>query len=310
MDFEQLVSQSEAERRGREEREQRQRTIVQQRIQEVKQEMVELRQDIDSCLTEVEACFNLLLPRFDLPDIYSSTDAAGQATTSDSQDISPHQDTRTSRDTRTSQDTVGASTRQGSVNQSQDTDLASTGDTDRKSVVVGIAEDSRPATRRLSSQGSFVSLSEGTGSECEGARDEGDHNSAGGGANTSWVDSQDSLFGEEKGESSNGGRHLRAGTELAPIGGCDGTKSEELGLCADSDSDVEWEDVEPESWDADMQEHGMASHGFSVPVQLSSRVEVMETDDNSSILATLQERRLQLVNHHLPNLSKCLEVRK
>ena len=138
VDFQGLVAQSEAVRRQQEERAARRRAMVQQRIQEVKQEMrgravgklpgkgvgrvrpsvphthvliihktthkhmphntphmphththtslhtpapthpyicththttcSEFKYDMEDCLTQMEACFNLLLPRFDIPD--------------------------------------------------------------------------------------------------------------------------------------------------------------------------------------------------------------------------------------------------
>ena len=296
VDFDQLVSQNEAERRRREEREARQRTILQQRIHEIKQEMVDLRSDIDGCLVEVESCFNLLLPRFELPDIYSSNeDAAGRVS----------QDTRDSQDTRNCQVTGRRHPR-----------------------------CSEPVTQRLSSHGSFLSPSEG-GSDCEEEEDVGgeldkqvvDKHCLFTGEKEVVREKEDagaSLASEEAGEACGSDDPLpTCGTDddaALPKAHCgvDSLPSDDMDSDSgtDSDSDVEWEDVPAaahsgtELWNADMQEHGMAAHSFSVPVQLSNRVEVIETDDNSSILSTLRERRLQLVNHHLPNLSKCLEVRE
>lgn len=259
MDFDQLVSQNEAERRRREEREARQRTILQQRIQEVKQEMMGLRRDIDGCLTELEACFTLLLPRFDLPDIYTTTN-----------------DTTT-----TSQDNT-----------------------------VIIKQDKvRSRRRTVSSGGSFVSLSEGSCSddsverECKGNRAGGPNASEEqGDANTSSKPEQSRTFQE-------GGCTSPAGAKECDAG-C--WQSSRLIPSSESDSEVEWEDVEPaaaEVFGVDMQEHGMAAHSFSVPVQVSRHVEVKETEDNSSILATLHEKKQLLVNHQLPSLNNCLEVK-
>ncbi len=253
VDFEELVSRDEAERRRREEREARQRTILQQRIQEVKQEMLDLKQDIDGCLTEVEACFNLLLPRFELPDIYSS------ATMATSQDTAQS----SSQDKAVSQDTAESSSQDKAVSQ----DSLTTQDTHRR--------------RTLSSGGSFVSLSEGSGSEEEGEGEETMRQGSEGGANHSLTQGPDA-------------------------GNSPSSES-------DSDSEVEWEEVGLScgggGGGVDMQEHGLAGHGFSIPVQLSSRVEVTETEDNSSILDTLRERKNQLLHHLLPALNKCLVVR-
>ena len=274
MDFEELVARDEAERRRREEREARQRTILHQRIQEVKQEMVDLRRDIDGCITEVEACFNLLLPRFDLPDIYTSTTAAQ----SDSQDRSVSQDSITTQDKSISQDSTN----------SQDIDI----NQDSSSIIQGTntpgcssSKNGASSRRRtVSSAGSFVSLSEGSGSE-EGEEEE-----------------------EEAVGQDSGGVTGHSPRQARNVGNSPGSES-------DSDSEVEWEEVEAlcggegEVWGADMQEHGLAGRGFSIPVQLSSHVEVEETEDNSSILATLRERKKQLLHHLLPTLNKCLEVR-
>jgi hypothetical protein len=261
------VAQSEAERRRRGEREARQRAILQQRIQEVKQEMVELRHDIDSCLTEVESCFTLLLPRFELPDIYTSSDAS-----------------------------------QVSVNQNTDQE--------KSRELQRAPGSSKFKARRLSSLGSFVSLSEGSGSDGEGGSDCGVERAR---KRSIGLDirvaespkSGDNLLPTDVVAHTSGDplpTSVSACSDLLPA-------SIDSASSTDSDSDVEWEDVlESTGWNADMQEHGMAAHSFSVPVQLSGRVEVKETDDNSSILSSLRERRLLLVNHHLPNLNKCLEV--
>lgn len=259
MDFEQLVSQNEAERRRRSEREARQRTILQQRIQEVKQEMVELKQDIDGCLTEMESCFNLLLPRFELPDIYSTS--AG-----------------TSQDTAFNQDTSNQ-------------DESSLGLKPAGSYLENLEVQSR--RRMISSSGSFVSLSEGSGSEGSGNDDEG------GGSG-------------DEGKLGTSHKATVCDDKRLDVGSMQSTDPPPPD--SDSDSDVEWEDVEPAvgtegELGAELQEHGMASLGFSVPVQLNRHVEVRETEDNSSILAILHERRQMLLTNHLPTLSKCMEVR-
>lgn len=83
-----------------------------------------------------------------------------------------------------------------------------------------------------------------------------------------------------------------------------------------SDSEVEWEDVEPaprlgtqlEEF-VDLQHHGFASHGFSVPIEVTSQVEVEENEDNSNILATLKENKQMLTSSYLPTISKWIEVK-
>lgn len=82
-----------------------------------------------------------------------------------------------------------------------------------------------------------------------------------------------------------------------------------------SDSDVEWEDVPGEEEDVPgeeeappLQQHGFTSHSFSVPIELTARVEVRETADNRSILDTLRDCRQQLMDHFFPVTARWLEV--
>ena len=91
---------------------------------------------------------------------------------------------------------------------------------------------------------------------------------------------------------------------------------------SDSSSDVEWEEVpiselvSSESHDqaavlTNLQEHGLMSRGFSIPItiELSKQPEVKETEDNTSIIATLQECKQLLVEKYLPTINKWMEVR-
>ena len=250
------MSQSEAERRRKAEREARQRAILQQRIQEVKQEMMELRQEVDGCLTEMDSCFTLLLPRFEMPDIYS-TDPTNQ-------------------DTALNQDTSNQDT------SSQDTTTPHSKSS--KSEV-------HNRKRTVSSCGSFVSLSEGSDSEGSGSDEEG---------------------GGAKHKHKELGSIVKSHPAMASVDTDICTKGDMESPESDSDSDVEWEEVELGSGEPEgaelLQEHGIPGQGFSVPIQLSNRVEVRETEDNSSIIGTLRERRQLLLNHHLPTLTKCMEV--
>ena len=82
VDFEDLQIQSEAQRRQIQQREEKHRALVEQRVTEVHREMAgkfdrekvapshitstEQGDDIQTCLTEMESCFQLLLPRFEL----------------------------------------------------------------------------------------------------------------------------------------------------------------------------------------------------------------------------------------------------
>ena len=91
----------------------------------------------------------------------------------------------------------------------------------------------------------------------------------------------------------------------------------EKSLDSDSDSEVEWEDVDPVlptsppahphtfvgshdplsssnplmSAEMDLQAHGIATHGFSIPIEIDTVPVLRENEDNSSILATLRESK-------------------
>ena len=248
--------------------------MLQQRIQDVKQEMIDLKQEVDGCLTEVESCFNLLLPRFDMPDIYTSTDILIQDdTTTTSNSPSPKSESPPPH---------------GEVR----------------------------ARKRTVSSGSFVSLSEGSISDSE----EEDIVQREGGLELNYGGEEEDL--SKVAISGEGNRGLSVGADYNEAGPSSReeeqddlkavdnvTSSQSTEQVSDSDSDVEWEDVEPVGHlEVDLQEHGLVSRGFSVALELSRRVEVKETEDNSSILTTLRERRQLLMDHYLPALGRCMEV--
>lgn len=82
---------------------------------------------------------------------------------------------------------------------------------------------------------------------------------------------------------------------------------------SDSDSELEWEDVSPVSTqmstlDFDMQAHGVATHGFSIPIQLDAVPILREDENNVSILTALRENKRLLTEKYLPTISKWMEV--
>lgn len=105
---------------------------------------------------------------------------------------------------------------------------------------------------------------------------------------------------------------------LIPGGPCDsgdtgeGVDGEGVSSSSD-DSDVEWEDVGPGDTSGDLllQEHGFASRGYTIPIEIpsSSRVPITETEDNSSILAMLRETHHLLTEKYLPAVSRWMGVR-
>ena len=267
-----------------------------------------MRLDIEDCLAQVESCFNLLVPRFDIPDIYSSAESQES-----SFELSPpHQNNQGTEET------------------------------------VGEEEDRKERKRkRTVSSGSFVSLSSGDESDDnDSGNEEGETPSLEHMTCTNERKKADELIKDEDilrrlyGLSSTtstsiDGQGLKLGATISATGSRKGkgklksdiaeeidgkAPDEETGGPAnssdsDSSSDVEWEDV-PMSGSHDqggadlLQEHGLTSRGFSIPItiELSTQPEVRETEDNASIIATLQECKQLLSEKYLPTINKWMEV--
>ena len=263
-----------------------------------------MRLDIEDCLAQVESCFNLLVPRFDIPDIYSSAESQDS-----SFELSPPR--------RGTNEAIG--------------------DEERKE---------RKRKRTVSSAGSFVSLSSGEESDDgSGNEEKGETPSLVYTDCTNEQEKTDELAAEDEeifrrlyaspattsatadghivkiGKTvSTGSRKGKGKLKSSLAEEIIGEAHEEISGAysddSDSSSDVEWEDVPmSRSHDqlqgaADLQEHGLTSRGFSIPItiELSTTPEVRETEDNTSIIATLQECKQLLSEKYLPAINKWMEV--
>ena len=59
------------------------------------------------------------------------------------------------------------------------------------------------------------------------------------------------------------------------------------------DSDVEWEDVGPGEKSEDfLQEHGFASRGYTIPIEIPSSSHVNVTDENGKPFPSIMDRLL------------------
>ena len=421
----------EVQRRRREERETRQMTILQQRIQEVKHEMEVLKGDINSCLTEMESCFNLLLPRFDQPDIYKSHDSTvdlhgGRCVVEHHGDCPPAKKQR-----RT---TTSSSCSFVSLDEAEDSEceveeeakgMRSWGEDGEESKMAkeGEGDIKRDGEGEEADIGSFrvvldneyllkersdisdlpkgscdlpkgscdlpkgncdlpkgnCYLPKGSSDLPKGSCDlpkgnwglpKGSSDLPKGSCDLpkgNWDQPKGSYDLLNEGSDLPKGSYdlLNEGSDLPkgsydllnegsdlPKGSCDLPKgSSDLpkgsydlpnegsdlpkgscdlpqgtsplgGHCAESssesDSDLEWEYVAPVTTSSEagidaggvvMQEHGLALRGLVVPIKLGPRVEVQETEDNTSILSSLRENRQLLLAHLLPTLNRCLVVR-
>ncbi len=259
--------------------------------------MEELKKEVGSCLTEMEACFNLLLPRFDLPDIYQSQQGGGR---SDGEqllgDVAAREQDGSLPAAKRRRTTVSSSCSFVSL----ESDQTSLSDNEE-----GVEERDETSAVELGSKTEVV----------EDARDSeqlGELESERFENNTIMSSEAGQSTSELSGKGFQNSKpqviaasHCAASAKLSP-----GGKGEDL----DSDSDEEWEDVPPDidpigrETGGDLQEHGMFARGLTVPVMIGPRIEIEETEDNSYILSSLRENRQLLLVHFMPSLGRCLEV--
>lgn len=304
-----------------------------------------MRLDIEDCLAQVESCFNLLVPRFDIPDIYSSAESQDS-----SLELSPphrgteeqHGEEEKERKERKRKRTVSSAGSFVSLSSGEESEDDSGG---KNEVHLGGDAPSLLHTDHTSEQekaddggndevgGEVPSLLH---IDCTNKQEKADEltakdeeilrrlyapssttSTSGDGHNNIIVKLGKTVStGSGKGK----GKLLKSDT-TEKIGG---RILEDTGAASsddsDSSSDVEWEDVPTSSRSRDqllggtagdlLQEHGLTSRGFSIPItiELSTTPEVRETEDNASIIATLQECKQLLSEKYLPTINKWMEV--
>ena len=300
-----------------------------------------MRLDIEDCLAQVESCFNLLVPRFDIPDIYSSAESQDS-----SLELSPpHRGTKEQdgeeeeRKERKRKRTVSSAGSFVSLSSGEESEDDSGG---KDEVHLGGAAPSLLHTDHTSEQEKADDGSnDGVGGEASLLRTD----------RTNEQEKVDELTAKDEEilrrlyvpsstTSTPGDGHniVKLGKTVSTGSGkgkgkllkSDTTEEigrrtlEDIGAASsddsDSSSDVEWEDVPTSSRSRDqllggtagalLQEHGLTSRGFSIPItiELSTIPEVRETEDNASIIATLQECKQLLSEKYLPTINKWMEV--
>ena len=303
-----------------------------------------MRLDIEDCLAQVESCFNLLVPRFDIPDIYSSAESQDS-----SLELSPpHRGTKEQdgeeeeRKERKRKRTVSSAGSFVSLSSGEESEDDSGG---KDEVHLGGAAPSLVHTEHTSEQekaddgsndevGREASLLR---TDCTNEQEKVDEltakdeeilrrlyapsstpTSTSGDGHSIVKLGKTISTGSGKGK----GKLLKSDHDITEEIG--GRTLEDIGAASsddsDSSSDVEWEDVPTSSRSHDqllggtagdlLQEHGLTSRGFSIPItiELSTIPEVRETEDNTSIIATLQECKQLLSEKYLPTINKWMEV--
>ena len=313
-----------------------------------------MRLDIEDCLAQVESCFNLLVPRFDMPDIFASaesneTRSGLERPSQDSEHvvepvIEQQGGERARKRNRTESScsfvslssggepseveddcicdkeregvvspvlTVGDGEKRGVVspvlpvgNEEKEgvvSPVLLAGDEERESVVSSMLQagddEERKKDERMGEDDDFLDHLYTSSSSVSHGRKLG-------------VAVVSSSAGKGKGKlkEENVTRETRIAEEsFRSESSCD----------SDTSSEVEWEDVpvsRPETHDqiaTDLQEHGLTSRGFCIPItiELSSQPEVRETEDNTSIIATLLECKQLLSETYLPKINKWMGVR-
>ena len=280
--------------------------------------------DIEDCLQQMDACFNLLLPRFDIREATNpllsgseeqtskevhhfrqrniSSESFYSLSSSDGEDDSFYGDGGGDielSEVKATEGTVGESSAvKMAVGEGLDTSVLQAGE--RK-------DDGAEATSIFQTgEGSEIEddgaeatsiFQTGEGSEIE---DDGAEATSifqtGEGREKDQVDAQTGEGGGGclPGTSSESQRHEEYDSSMED---------------SDSDSEVEWEEVSLLQDSLLLQEHGFASRGYSIPIELSAKVEVCENDDNSSIITTLQETYHLLREKFIPTVNRWIEVR-
>ena len=229
-----------------------------------------MKYDIEDCLKQMDSCFNLLLPRFDLPEPHTCPShhpfTSGQL--------------RLRSASSESFFSLGSS-EYYSEGEEEEEGEGGEGEGDVMENVNDLRSVSADGVEQQEVKGRVTTECEAVCEvkgqvtpECEAVTMRG-------------------LPSDREGGGSEGG-----GGEG---GGGDGDSD------SSDDSDVEWEDVEPEV-DTLLQEHGLSSRGITIPIELSLQARVVETEDNCSIIATLRETRQLLREKFLPSVIKWMEV--
>ena len=303
--------------------------------------ITDMRLDIEDCLAQVESCFNLLVPRFDIPDIYSSAESQDS-----SLELSPpHRGTKEQdgeeeeRKERKRKRTVSSAGSFVSLSSGEESEDDSGG---KDEVHFGGDAPSLLHTDHTSEKEKADGNNDEVGREASLLRTD----------RTNEQEKVDELTAKDEeilrrlyapsstptSTSGNGHSIVKLGKTVSTGSGkgkgkllksdtteeIGGRTLEDIGAASsddsDSSSDVEWEDVPTSSRSDDLllggtagnllQEHGLTSRGFSIPItiELSTIPEIRETEDNASIIATLQECKQLLSEKYLPTINKWMEV--
>ena len=249
---------------------------------------------MEDCLTQMDACFNLLLPRFDIPDSSAQLQA-------DSEGERPSTSGANSKGKEEKRRTIssGSFASLSSIDDESCSDEESLSDvvivTSKEQggdVAVGLASSSFSGLSNFFRKGSVTCSAKGK-ERAKGQLIQ---------LHYMYVHhAQLALY-----------VHTHTLLPGRPCGSGEGVYGEGVSSSSD-DSDVEWEDVGPGDTSEDLllQEHGFASRGYTIPIEIpsSSHVPIMENEDNSSILATLRETHHLLTDKYLPAVSRWMGVR-
>ena len=302
--------------------------------------------NIEDCLRQMDACFNLLLPRFDIPE--TSTFALSTSPRSDpaGKKVKSHKLRRRtlssdsfaslgssdfSSDEEFGEGEMGAefgvsqAEKGGLVGESSSCQMIAETETEVSGCTNGTPDNKEPS-----------SVNENETEAVDGNETkpvDGKETKAVDGNETKPVDGKETKAVDGNETEAVDGNEIEAvdGNETKAVDGnetkaVDGNETRgnstyitagvETGVAGgdeegsgSDDSEVEWEEVE-EGEESLLQQHGFTSHGMTIPIEidLSNRVRLEEDEDNSSILATLRENQQLLRDKFLPALGRWLEV--
>ena len=298
--------------------------------------LIDLTRDIEECMVQITSCFNLLMPRFDLPDIYSSnppsdgTSHLGPLRAVPEMSLPGREGgvgvAKPSEERDRTMSSCSFESLSENDDESEGMDDPSSEPARNEKQTNSISQQHTNSDQQLSvesahstSVGDPASDGEGRDSDSEFLRRHYGIPSTGG-SGKGVVKGKVVAGGKGKSSvrltASQPSSEVRIDEQFREVPEGPNKMQSSSNSESDSDSELEWEDVDPIQLQAaphrvsdfDLQAHGIATHGFSIPIQLDAVPVVQEDEDNSSILTTLRESKQLLVERYLPTINRWMEV--
>ena len=283
-------------------------------------------------MVQITSCFNLLMPRFDLPDIYSSDPPHDGASHLGPLQAVPEMSlpdrgggVGVAKPSDERDRTMSSCSFESlSENDDEDIDDLSTEPAGNEKQTNSTSQRHSNSDQQLSVESAHSTSVRDTASDSEGGDSDSEFLRRHYGIPSTGGYGKGMVKGAAGGKGKNSVRltesqpssEARVDEQFREVPEGPSKKQSSSNSESDSDSELEWEDVDPIQLQAaphsvsdfDLQAHGIATHGFSIPIRLDAVPVVQEDEDNSSILTALRESRQLLVERYLPTINRWMEV--